>query len=267
MTKTQRQNTRLIAIVATFAVVYFLFRMIPTFAMVGVSGGTFSLGDAIAPLYGIILGPFAGAISVILGTILAIALGRPIIFLGLDFLPSAMDALIVGLVMQEKRLAATIIYLVLFGMFLANPYTAIFVPVSVSFLNLNSYFFYPWLHLIALLVLISPLSKKAAEWVNGALVVNLAPGVLILAFIGTLTQHLVGGLLYETVLGMFVGKAPEVFRLLWNTVFWLYPLERTFIVVLSTVIGVPMIKALKSSGFLINSSQKNNLARVESARS
>jgi hypothetical protein len=267
MTMTQRQNTRLIAIVATFAVVYFLFRMIPTFAMVGVSGGTFSLGDAIAPLYGIILGPFAGAISVILGTILAIALGRPIIFLGLDFLPSAMDALIVGLVMQKKRLAATILYLVLFGMFLANPYTAIFVPVSVSFLNLNSYFFYPWLHLIALLVLISPLSKKAAEWVNGASVANLAPGVLILAFIGTLTQHLVGGLLYETVLGMFVGKAPEIFRLLWNTVFWLYPFERTFIVVLSTVIGVPLIKALKSSGFLINSSEKNNLARDESARS
>ena len=253
MTKSERQNARLIAIVATFAVVYFLFRMIPTFAMVGVSSGTFSLSDSIAALYGIILGPFTGAISVILGTILAIAFGRPMIFLGLDFLPSAMDALVVGLVMRKKRLAATILYLVFFIMFLANPYTAIFVPVSVSFLNLNSFFFYPWLHLIALLVLISPLSKKAAEWVNGASVVNLAPGVLILSFIGALTQHLVGGLLYEMVLGMFVGKVPEVFRLVWSTVFWLYPFERTFIVVLSSVIGVPLVKTLKSSGFLTGS--------------
>jgi len=226
--------------------------------MVGVSA-TFSLADVIAPLYGIILGPFAGTISVILGTFLAIAFGRPMIFLGLDFLPSAMDALIVGLVMRKKRLAATVLYLIFFIMFLANPYTAIFVPVSVSFLNLNSFFFYPWLHLIALLVLISPLSKKAAEWVNEASVINLAPGILILSFIGALTQHLVGALLYEMVLGMFVGKAPEIFRLVWNAIFWLYPFERTFLVVLSTVIGVPVVKALKSSGFLTGSPSQTGL--------
>ena len=252
--KSQRPSTRLVAVVATFAVVYFILRMIPTFAMVGVSGGTFSLADVIAPLYGVILGPYVGAISVILGTILAITFGRPIIFFGLDFLPSAVDALIVGLLMREKRLAATAIYVLVFIVFLANPYTAIFVPVSIPFLNLNSFFLYPWLHLVALLVLISPLSKKAVEWVKGASLINLAPGILILTFIGTLAQHLVGGLLYETILGMFVGRAPEVFRLLWSAVFWLYPFERTFIIVLATVIGVPLIKALKSSGFLIGSS-------------
>lgn len=257
MPKSERQNTRQIAVVATFAVVYFLFRMIPTFSMVGVSGGTFSLADVIAPLYGIILGPYAGAIGVTLGTILATAFGRPVIFLGLDFLPGAMDALIVGLLMRRKRLIAVALYVIFFIAFLANPYTAIFVPVSVPFLNLNSFFFYPWLHLIALIVLISPLSRKAADWVNGASLINLAPGVLILAFIGTLTQHLVGGLLYETVLGMFVGKAPDVFRMLWITVFWFYPFERGFIIALSTVIGVPLVKALKSSEFLTGSSLKN----------
>ncbi|HXX88201.1 MAG TPA: hypothetical protein VEH86_07150, partial [Candidatus Acidoferrum sp.] len=134
--------------------------------------------------------------------------------------------------------------------FLANPYTAIFVPVSIPFLNLNGFFFYAWLHLVALVVLVSPLSKKAADWINGASLVNLPLGVLILVFIGTMTQHLVGGLLYETVLGLFVGKAPDVFHLLWYTVFWIYPFERGFIIILSTIIGVPLVKALKSSGFL-----------------
>ena len=260
----KRQNTRQVAIVATFAVVYFLFRMIPTFAMVGVSGA-FSLADVIAPLYGIILGPFAGVISIIVGTVLAMAFGRPVIFLGLDFLPSAMDALVVGLLVQRKRLPAITLYLVFFITFLANPYTAIFVPVSVPFLNLNTFFLYPWLHFVALLVLISPLSKKAADWVNEASLINLAPGILILVFIGTFTQHLVGGLLYETVLGMFIGKAPEVFRLLWNTVFWLYPFERAFIIILSTVIGVPLVKGLKSSGLVTGSSQ-NDLTQKRSVR-
>jgi len=258
MPKPNRQNTRQIAVVATFAVVYFLFRMIPTFSMIGVSGGTFSLADVIAPLYGMILGPYAGAISVTLGTVLAIAFGRPMIFLGLDFLPGAVDALIVGLLMRRKRLVAATLYLIFFIGFLANPYTAIFVPVSVPFLNLYGFCFYAWLHLVALIALISPLSKKAADWVDGASLINLAPGVLILVLIGTMTQHLVGGILYEVVLGMFVGKAPEVFRLLWYAVFWVYPFERGFLIALSTVIGVPLVKALKSSGFLPGSSSQKN---------
>jgi len=245
--------TRLVAVVATFSVVYLIFRMIPTFAMVGVSGGTFSLADVVAPLYGIILGPYAGAISVVLGTFLAIAFGRPMFFLGLDFLPAAVNALVVGLVLRGKRLVATALYLILFFLFLVHPYTAVFVPVSIPSLNIHSFFFYAWLHVIALLVLISPLSKKAGDCVRGSSLVNLAPGILILAFIGTLGQHLMGNLLYETILGLFVGKAPEVFRLFWNTIFWLYPFERTFITVLATIIGVPVLKALKSARFLISS--------------
>lgn len=248
--KSSRPPTRLVAVIATLSVVYMIFRMIPTFAMVGVSGGSFSLADVVAPLYGAILGPYAGAISIVLGTFLAIAFGRPMIFLGLDFLPAAVNALTVGLLLRGKRVVATAVYVILLLLFLVNPYTAVFVPVSIPSLNVNSYFFFPWLHLIALLVLVSPLSKKAAQWVNGSSLVNLAPGILILAFIGTFAQHLMGGLLYELILGMFVGKAPEVFRLFWNVVFWLYPFERAFLVVLATIIGVPLVKALKSSGFL-----------------
>ena len=249
MHKGKQQNTRQIAIVATFAVVYFIFRMIPTFAMVGVSGGTFSLADVIAPLYGIILGPW-GALSVTLGTVLAFAFGRPLIFLGLDFLPGAVDALLVGLLIQGKRLLAVMIYAALFIAFLLNPYTAILIPIVVPFLNLKMFAFYPWLHLAVLIVLISPLSKKAPEWVNEASLKKITLGVLIFAFIGTIAQHLVGGILYELVLGMLAGQAPETFRLLWNIVFWLYPFERGFIIGLSTVIGVPLVKALRSSGLL-----------------
>jgi hypothetical protein len=62
-----------------------------------------------------------------------------------------------------------------------------------------------------------------------------------------------GGLLYETVLGLFVGATPEVFRLVWTIVFWLYPFERTFIITVATLIGVPLIKALKLSRFLPSS--------------
>jgi hypothetical protein len=105
-------------------------------------------------------------------------------------------------------------------------------------LNIHSFFFYAWLHVIALLVLISPLSKKAGDWVRGSSLINLPPGILILTFIGTLAQHLMGGLLYETILGLFVGMAPEVFRFFWNTTFWLYAFERTLTIeVTGTAVG------------------------------
>jgi len=263
MHKVKQPNTRQLAVVVTFAVVYFIFRMIPTFAMVGVSGGTFSLADVIAPLYGIILGPW-GALSVTLGTFLAFAFGRPMIFLGLDFLPSAVDVLLVGLLMQGKRLLAVVIYVVLFMAFLLNPYTSILIPISIPLLNLKMLVFYPWLHLAALIVLISPLSKKAPEWVNGSSLKNITYGVLIFTFIGTIAQHLVGGILYELVLGMLAGQAPETFRLLWNIVFWLYPFERGFLIGLSTVIGVPLVKALRSSGLLNQPIAKKSDLNVKS---
>lgn len=247
-----RSTARSVAVIATFSVVYLVFRMIPTFAMVGVSGGMFALADVLAPLYGVLLGPYAGALSVTLGTFLAIGFGRPMVFLGLDFLPAAVDALTVGLLLRRRWLFSVALYLGLFSLFLIDPYTAIFVPVPIPCVNLNSFFF-AWMHFIALLVLISPLSRKAAAWVKGPSLVNLAPGILTLAFIGTLAQHLVGSLLYETILGMFVGKAPEVFRLFWTAIFWLYPFERSFVIVLATIIGVPLVRALTSAGFLSNS--------------
>ena len=251
--KFPRPAARSIAVVATFSVVYLVFRMTPTFAMVGVSGGTFTLADVFAPLYGVILGPYTGAVSVILGTFLAIAFGRPIIFLGLDFLPATVNALTVGLLLRRKWVISLVLYVGLFSLFLVHPYTAIFVPVSIPSINLNSYLFYPWMHLIALLVLITPLSRKAAAWVEESSLVRVAPGIITLAFVGTFSQHLMGMLLYETVWGIFVGKAPEVFRLIWSTVFWLYPFERAFIIALATIIGVPLVKALRSAGFLSSS--------------
>lgn len=62
--------------IAIFSALYAVLRLIQTVSMVGVPEARFSITDAFAPLYGILLGPYVGGLSVILGTFLGIALAR-----------------------------------------------------------------------------------------------------------------------------------------------------------------------------------------------
>ena len=41
---------------------------------------------------------------------------------------------------------------------------------------------------------------------------------------------------------MFLWKAPDLFKWLWHAVFWIYPSERGFIIIVSTLLGVPPVK-------------------------
>jgi len=243
------QAARRIAITATFGVLYLIFRMIPTFPMIGVSGAVFSTSDMIAPLYGIILGPYIGALSIVLGTFIAIALGRPIVFLGLDFLPAMMNALVVGFLVKRKWLLSAILFIIPFLLFLAHPYTMLLVPISDPNSGMTYYVPFAWAHFIALIALISPLSRKATNWATGASISRLFPGFVVLSFIGTFAQHLTGNLLFETILGMYLGIIkPESFSLIWSAIFWVYPVERTVIVVVATIFGTALIRALRAAG-------------------
>jgi uncharacterized membrane protein len=236
-------KTKILMLIAVFSALYFVLRMIPTFPMIGVSGGSFALADVLASLYGLILGPFIGCLSIIIGTFLAIAAGKPIIFMGFDFLPALINALIVGLIIKKRTALPIGLNALLFALFLLHPYTAITVPIK--FFNFKTQFFFPWLHLIAFIILIFQFKLKVADWLNKSLKAKVA-AVSILTLIGTMAQHLTGGLLWETIYGSFMNKAPEVFKsVLWPAVFWVYPFERIFIVIIATIIGVPLLRVKK----------------------
>jgi len=232
-------KTKTLMLIAVFSALYFVLRMIPTFPMIGVSGGSFALADILASLYGLILGPFIGGFSIIIGTFLAIAAGKPIVFMGLDFLPALMNALIVGLIIRRRIVLSVSLNALLLALFLLHPYTAVTIPIKFS--RFETRFFFPWLHLIAFIILVSLTKSKVVDWLSKSLKNKIA-AVSILTLIGTMAQHLTGNLLWETIYGAFMNKAPEAFRLLWNAIFWVYPFERIFIVITATIIGVPLLK-------------------------
>ena len=62
--------------------------------------------------------------------------------------------------------------------------------------------------------------------------------VAVLAFTGTMIEHLTGGILFATV----VGKGALKF---WPVIFLVYPIERIILVIGATLIGAALLSLLR----------------------
>jgi len=241
-------NSKTIAIISIFTAVYAVLRIIPSVPMIGASGASFSVSDIIAPIYGIILGPYIGGLSVIFGSFIAM-FGKPPVFLGLDFLPATVAAVSLGLLIKKKWIHVITLNVILLAAFVVHPNTTLFIEVPIGTGTIALPFF--WLHVVALAVLISPLGRMASKWVNTNHATRAATGIAILAFVGTMMQHLMGNLLFETVMAYPIGTIPvSAYPGIWTSIFLVYPIERLVLVILSTIVGTSLLKVLKNSFLL-----------------
>jgi hypothetical protein len=355
------RRTKAIATIAIFSALYSVLRILPTVPMIGAQGASFSVSDVIAPIYGILLGPYVGGVTVIIGTFLGMALGKPVIFLGLDFLPALINAVALGFLVKRKWWPVVGLYAVLLAGFLLNPLTTLFINIGEIAIP------FTWLHIVALIVLVSPLGYKAGKWVGdipeekmakdtAGYLVSLVSGVIgvlfgaflliityllpdlfaeplvgftigilsiiggtivifaasklnsnpqnhkkwgktiivisligigtilgivggifalkykprslpnqkervikaskfiigffNLALIGTMMQHLMGNILFETILAQPIGYIERAaYPAIWGGIFFVYPVERFALVLLAVVIGTPLVRVLKTTFF------------------
>jgi hypothetical protein len=234
-------DTRKLTLTATLAAVYVIFRAIPISQLIGISG-TITAAGMIAPVIGILLEPAYGIVAVFAGTMVASLFPwNPIKFAGLDFLPGALNVTLVSLAARGRRTEATLMFLIMIALFIINPYTNIFVGNVL----LSPPIPYLWMHLAALVVLVSPLTKNLSAKITSHHYASLVRPVAVLAFTGTMIEHLTGGLLFATV----VGKGALKF---WALIFLAYPVERTILVIGATLIGATLLRLLRPT--LIESS-------------
>lgn len=226
-------KSRKIALAAVFAAVYFVLRSLPVFQMIGISG-RFTAGDFLLTTIALVVGLWGGMLAIIVGTVLAYPVNGPI-FLGLDFLPAAMNVLVTGLILQNHRRIAQAMFLVVLLAFLISPYS---LPFGYGYVP------YTWLHIIALLALLSPVIVRFPDWLTRS-DTHQVFAIAILAFIGTMIQHLTGGLLYELTVGLVQGTSPAIIDKSWQFIFWLYPMERLAIIAISTIISVGLLRSVK----------------------
>ena len=237
------RNTKAIAAIAIFSALYAALRIIPTVPMIG-TGATFHLSDILAPLFGILLGPYVGGVSIIIGTFAAIGLGTPAPFFGLDFLPAFVVAVSLGFLVRGKWLPVVILNALLLVVYAFDPFTSNFIVTPWGTVP------YLWMHIAAFIVLISPLGHKAGQWVKSSKAAVITAGFAILAFVGTMMQHLTGGLIYETVFGNITGSMSKAaFTNTWNFVFYIYPWERLALIIGAIIVGVPVTRILMKTLF------------------
>lgn len=244
---TNKSNrTRLISITASFAALYAVLLMIPTFPIIGIPGAHFPLADALTPLYGFILGPVAGPLSVVLGNLLTYFITKPS-FLGLGFLPEFIGVLILSLVLKGRYLIAFIVYLSVLLAFILHPLALLTISFTIGSTRITLP--YHWLHILALILISPPISKKASKWLRepkGGL--ELTVGVALLSLVCVMAMHSTGSVLWMSIHGYLLRTIPfEAFPKIWGVVFWLYPAERLFMTLISTLVTTPIIKILRSA--------------------
>jgi uncharacterized membrane protein len=232
----KRITTRQVTLAASIAAVYFVLRSIPTLEMIGTSGLRFTAGDFLLTTIALVCGLWSGMLAVLIGTTIAYVV-KPPIFWGLDFLPGVVNVVIACLVLSGRYKLAVGVYFAAFLAFVLSPYSLAFGYGYVP---------YTWLHIIALIALLPPLAARIRDWARGDGLRQIC-GVGLLSFVGTMGQHLIGGLLYELVFGFAGGINPVNFiNFNWRIIFWIYPGERLLIIAISTILALAVLRSLKT---------------------
>jgi hypothetical protein len=257
------QRTKQIALTITLTSVYVVLRFVPFSMLIGGAGGYLSFSDFLPLIYGIILGPYFGGLSVLIGNLTAMGLGRTVSFFGLDFLPDFVAVVSIGFLFRRKWLPVVFLNAGLLAAFFLHPLTSFFVTIPATNITIP----FAWMHIAAFIVLLTPLARKAPEWVesvkqmtvdkiesteqsnprkmfNSVKGTKYIIGLIVFAFIGTMMQHLTGNMLFEFAFGQ-VGNPPvipvEAWPTQWSLVVLAYPIERTILIAAAVLAGAPLI--------------------------
>lgn len=227
-----------LALASSFAACYVVSSFWTLFPVIGDYGKFITVASILAPLIGMILGPFVGVAAVSIGGAVALFNGAYGIW---SFAAGIASTFCSGLLFHQKGKICIISYLCLFTGFAFYPnYGPVWrFPLTV------------WMHIAAFVLLISPLTRSAVKNIyESADYVKNFLGVFVIVFVSVLYGHMAGSLVFEMVYFPLFAPLREASSFSWKLVAFQYPVERIIMAFAATVIGVALIKALKKLGFL-----------------
>ncbi len=230
-----------LALTCIFASLYALLSLVSLFPIIGSVGRFITLAAVLAPVMGILLGPYFGAFAASIGGFLGWSITQTGAFSFLSFVPGATTALASGLLYNDKRKLSGLMYSTLF---LALAFYPTIGPAWI-------YPYYLWFQLIGLIVLLSPLSLLAIKSVRQDSTFKLLSfGVAVISLISTLTGQMIGNLMFELTYWPTILPQVEYWRIAqWQLLTFVYPIERFITTFLAVLAGMPLIKAVRAYGF------------------
>src|SRR5262245_29617124 len=221
-----------VASVAMLAAVVAGLSLIPFSIVVGTGGGTFPLSEALFALVGIILGPGAGAVTVLVGRLIGIGLAPYTAGSGvLSACCAVIGPIASGTMCQSGSrwvtpwVICTLCYLAYIGRALTLD-----VTIHLAFITTAA-------NCLALLLWVSPLRSLAVRWLRSPVGPRMIIGLALITYIATNAVNIVSATI-------------EYFRVGWPAQVWfvlapLIPLERLGLTFVGTVIGVGVIRGLR----------------------
>lgn len=217
------------AIVAVWAAITAVSRLLPTFPLIGV-GGTFTVANVLVPLAGVFFGPWAGLLCAAIGG----AIGQLIFPLSawagpFSFVIPAVGGLAAGFVMRRSWLWPVVIIVLLGAAWYAFP-------------EGREAWMMPPVYMIGILAAILG-ALWGSRWLTDENRVKMFVAIFLVSLAGIVASQALGNLFY---LVMVRPPWPEVARLAVQG-----PVERIIFALAAAIVGVPLLTALPKVGVLV----------------
>jgi len=220
-----------IALMAVFAALQAVLSVFPFTITIGVSG-QITLGVIGGPIIGILLGPIIGGLGVLIGSFVGVFLNPAGAIFGIfSVIPPFFGAVGAGCVKIKRGYIAGAVILASLLIFYAHPFG-------------RAAFLYPWLHIIAMIVAFSPLAQIAGSTFKSSEFAKPILGITIASFVGVLTDHITG-----SALGIWY-FSPVLTPEIWDSIMFVYPIERIIALILASVVAIPVYSSLKKAKLL-----------------
>ena len=227
-------STRDIAFTAVFAALSVIVcKVIPGIPIIGGSG-SIKFDAALAPVYGLVIGPYLGALAAIIGGLVAAGGYLSI----LTSFSTGISAFVAGMLIHrtfsigKKRIGGWIVASVALSLLLAGWYiTGVGQQIP----------FYPIIHILGFLITLS-FRGWIAESFDNEKKWKLIIAICLASYCGIIADHMLGNLIYIT---NFSGiNWPPIFM----SILPISIVERGLLTVISSVIGNGLVIALRSAG-------------------
>jgi uncharacterized membrane protein len=256
-------SSRHIALAAVFAALYYVLSILSLYVpAIGLPELKIKLEALIASIFGLILGPYLGALAAFLGAFVSWVLppGNMSPY-GAPFLLSPpINALVVGLIFYRKWRWAFALFGALILVFLFLPpsqpitgYGQIFDPFNPDNAYTIPIYYVPaavlWDKVIALFLII-PIAKFAKRLSNSK---NMPMLFFLLMFVGNQADNMWGcnafaiPIVYESIFSLPL----EGVRFLFLVSPFVYPAIRLIQAIVATIIAVPLIRTIKNTKWII----------------
>ena len=234
MKKSKRLTAKDASLIVCFTALYLVLGFLPISPIIGLPGQTITAAAIIAPIMGILLGPYVGTLSAFLGGVIGFFFGC---FSPPSLVSGVFAVLCAGMLCRGKRSLCVFTYFSLMFLFGFYPFVG---PVWL----------YPplmWLQIAGFLILVSPLQTTAVKSLNSNSNSKLLSVFFTTSLTSTLAGQISGSLTFELLSWPIFMADVNIWKANWQFLTFLYPVERIIIALSAAFIGTSLSRVLRFS--------------------